>query len=170
MKKGRGRKHQRKSRRHSPGRYKFTPPVANQLWRANQHKSACLGPSSHYSLALPVTFGHTTVVLHAVVQPLAFSAATNLAMKRSIPCSTVLRHFPSSWATIVHWSVLMPQVLKSPRKHPIHSFSRPPTISANITHFGSLVSSMCATANKIHLLRTITSMLSLLVLISLSSR
>ena len=28
------------------GGYKFAPPVANQLWRANQHEHACSGLSS----------------------------------------------------------------------------------------------------------------------------
>ena len=52
----------------------------------------------------------------------------------------------------------VPKALRSSRKRPIHSFSwpltqpAPSTISPNITHFGSLVSSMRATnlANKIY--------------------
>ena len=49
--------------------------------------------------------------------------------------------------------------------------SAPPTISPNITHFGSPVSSMRATnpANKIRLLRKVVSMLSLPVFISVST-
>ena len=72
--------------------------------------------------------------------------------------------------------LVMPKALRSSRKQPIHSFSWPPTQSAppvnspNITHFGSLVSSMRATnpANRIRLLRKVASMLSLPVLIGVS--
>ena len=105
-----------------------------------------------------------------------FSAAIRFAMKCSAPCSAVLRHSPSSWAAVVHWSALMPKALRSSRKHPIYSFFWPPTQPApptnfpNTTQFGSLVSSMRTTnpANKIRLLRKIASMLSLPVLISVS--
>ena len=84
--------------------------------------------------------------------------------------------FPSSWGAVVHWLALMPKALRSSRKHPIHSFPwpptqpAPPTISSNITHFSSLVSSMRATnpANKIRFLRKVASMLSLPVLRSVS--
>ena len=119
------------------------------------------------SLVLPVTFGHITACRSPA---LAFSAAIHFAMKSSGPCFAVLRHSPSSWAAVVHWSALMPKALRSSRKHPIHSFSCPPIISPNITHFGSLVSCMCATnlANKIRLLRKIAWMLSLPVLTSMS--
>ena len=103
----------------------------------------------------------------------AFSPAIYFAMKRFCSCSAVLRHSPSSWAVVVHWWALMP---KAPKTHPIHSFScpptqpRPPTNSPNITHFGTLVSSMRATnpANKIRLLRKVASMLSFSVLLSVS--
>ena len=121
------------------------------------------------SLVLLVTFGHTTAWRGPA---LVFSATIHFAMKCSAPCSPVLRHSPSSWAAVVHWSALMPKAPRSSRKHPIHSFSwpptqpAPPTISPNITHFGSLVSSMRTTnpANKIRLLRKVASMLSLPVL------
>ena len=124
-------------------------------------------------LVLPVTFGHTTACRSPA---LVFSATIHFAMKCSATCSAVLRYSPSSWAAVVHWSALMPKALRSSRKHPIHSFSwpptqpAPPTISPNITHFGSLVSSMRATnpANKIRLLRKLASMLSLPVLTSVS--
>ena len=125
------------------------------------------------SLVLPVTFGHTTACRSPA---LVSSAAIYFAMKCSAPCSAVLRHSPSSWAALIHWSALMPKALRSSRKQPIHSFSWPPTQPAlptnspNITHFGSLVSSMRATnpANKIRLLRKVASMLSLPVLTSVS--
>ena len=116
------------------------------------------------SVVLPVTFGHTTACLSPA---LAFSVTIHFAMKCSAPCSAVL-HSPSSWAAVVHWSALTPKALRLSRKHPIHSFSlrptqpEPPTISPNITHFGSLVSPMRATypANKVCLLRKVASMLS----------
>ena len=69
-------------------------------------------------------------------------------MKCPAPCSAILRHSPSSWAAVVHWSALILKALRSSRRHPIHSFSwppmqpAPPTSSPNITLFGSLVSSM----------------------------
>ena len=79
------------------------------------------------SLVLPVTFGHTTACRSL---GLAFSAAIHFAMKRSAPCSVVLRHFPSSWAAVVHWSALMPKagntsstLLPGPPRSP-----RPPSI------------------------------------------
>ena len=153
------------------GRYKFAPLVANQLWGANQNKPALFW--AILSLVLTVTIGRTAAC-HSPA--LAFSAAIHIAMKRSVPCSAVLRHFRSSWAAVIHWSALIPKALRSSRKHPIHYFSCPPTqpapltSSPNITHFGSLVFSMRATntANKIHLLRRFASMLSLPVLTSVS--
>ena len=129
------------------------------------------------SLALPVRFGHnTTSVVHAVVLPSTFSTAIHFDMNRSAPCSAVLRHSPSSWAAVVHWSALIPKALRSSRKHPINSFSwsptqpAPPISSPNITPFGSLVSSMRAInlADKIRLLRIVASMLSLPVFRSVS--
>ena len=124
-------------------------------------------------LVLPVTFGHTIACRSPT---LAFSAAIHFAMKCSAPCSAVLRYSPSSWAVVVHWSALMPKVLRSFRKHPIYGFSWPPTqpapltSSPKITHFGSLVPFMRATnpANKIRLLRKFPPMLSLPILISVS--
>ena len=125
------------------------------------------------SLVLLVTFGHTTACRSPA---LVFSAAINFAIKRSALRGTVLCHPPSSWAAFVHQSALIPKVLRSSRKHPIHFFSwpprqpAPPDSSTNIRYFGSLVSSMRATnpANKIRLLRKVASMLSLPVLISVS--
>ena len=111
------------------------------------------------SLVLPVTFGYNTACRSPALD---FSAAIRFAMKRSAPCSAVLCHPPSSWAAVVHWSALMPNALRSSRKHPIHSSfswspiqSEPPTNSPNITHFGSFVFFMRATkqpANEIRLL------------------
>ena len=119
------------------------------------------------------------MVLHTTAcscPALTFSAAIRFTMFCSALCSAVLRHFPSSWAAVVHWSALMPKALRSSRKHPIYYFSCPPTQPAppinfpNITHFGSLVSFMRATnpANRIPLLRKVASMLSLPVLIGVS--
>ena len=70
------------------------------------------------------------------------------------------------------------KALRSSRNYPIQSFPRPlkqpapPTNSPNITHFGSLVSSMCATnsARRIHLLRIIALILSLPVFIRCPDR
>ena len=154
------------------GGYKFAPLVASQQGRANQHEPACFVWAILFSV-LPVTFGHTTACRSPA---LVFSATIHFAMKCSAPCSAILRYSPSSWASVVHWSMLMPKALRSSRKHPIHYFSwpltqpAPPTISPNITHFGSLVSSMRATnpANKIRLLRKVASMFSLPVLRSMS--
>ena len=80
-----------------------------------------LGPSRHVS---------GTLLPHACRShspALFFSAAINSVMKRSAPCSAVLRYSPSSWAAIVHWSALIPRALRLSRKHPIQSsFSCPP--------------------------------------------
>ena len=154
-----------------PGGYKFAPLVASQIWRANQHEPVCIW--AILSLVLRVTFGHTTACRSLA---LASSAVIHFTMKYFAPCSAVLRHSPSSWAAVVHWSALMPKALRSSRKHRIHSFSwpstqpAPPTTSPDITHFGSLVSSIRATnpANKIRLLCKVASMLSRPVSISVS--
>ena len=55
----------------------------------DRHEHACFGRSSPF--ALPVMFGHTTPYRSSVM---AFSAAFYLAMKRSVPCSTLLALFP----------------------------------------------------------------------------
>ena len=126
----------------TPGGYKFAPLVASQQGRANQHERTRLLWAILF-LVLPVTFGHTTACRSPA---LVFSATIHFAIKCPAPCSAVLRHSPSSWAAVVHWSALMPKARRSSRKHPIHSFSwpptqpAPPTISPNITHFDSLVS------------------------------
>ena len=87
--------------------YKFTPRVANQVWRANQHEHACFG------LPCPWSFpSRPGILLHAVLQPL-------LSPQRSIspcnvpplvppPCAIP----PSSWASLVHWSALIPKALR----------------------------------------------------------
>ena len=152
----------------TPRGYKFATLVASQQRRANQHEPACFGLSS------PRSFLSRAGIPLYCTTALTFSAEIHFAMKCSAPCSAVLRHHPPSWAAVVHWSTLMPKALKSSRKHPIHSFSwpptqlTPPTIFPHITHFGSLVSSMRATnpANKIRLLREVASILSFPVLIS----
>ena len=74
------------------------------------------------SLILPVMFVHDTARRSPAP---VFSAAIHFTMKRSAPCSAVLRHFPFSWAAVVHWSALMPKALRSSRKHSIRSFSCP---------------------------------------------
>ena len=148
----------------TPGGQKFAPLVANQQGRANQHEPACFG------LSFPWPFpSHSGIPLHAIVQPW-FLLHYPFCHEMFRPLFAVLRHSPSSWAAVVHWSALMPKALRSSKKPPIHSFAwpptqpAPPTIYPNITHFGSLVTSMRATnpANKIRLLRTVASMLSML--------
>ena len=144
----------------------------NQLSRANQDELAFFG-------LLPSLLLSPHVRIHTITcrsPALAFPAATHFAMKRSAPCSSTLRHSPSSWAKVVHWSALIPKALRSSRRHPIHSFFCPLTQPAlpisppNITQFGNLVSSMLATnpANRIHLLRVIASMLSVPVFTQVS--
>ena len=124
-------------------------------------------------LARPVTFGHTTPCRS---RALTFSAAMHFAMKHSAPCSAILRHSPSSWAAVVHRSVLIPKAPRSSRKNLIYSVSwpptqpTPPTSSPNIKHFGSLVASTRDTfaVNKIQLRRIIAAMSSLPVFLSVS--
>ena len=75
------------------------------------------------SLVLPVMFGYTTAYSSPV---LAFSSAIHFTMKRSTPgSSAVLRHSPSPWAAVVHWSALIPKVQRPSRRHPIYFFSAP---------------------------------------------
>ena len=145
------------------------------LWLVNKGERTSTSP---LALGYPLlgNSGHVRAYHCMPYSSLGFSAAIHFAMKCCAPCSAVLRHSPSSWAAVVHWSALMPKALRSSRKHPIHSFSwpptqpGPPTISSNITHFGRLVSSMRAAnpANEIRLLRKFASMLSLPVLTSVS--
>ena len=73
------------------------------------------------SLVLLVKFGHNTAACHSLVLP--FSAAVYFTMKRSAPCSAVLRHFRLSWAAVVNWSALMPKALRPSRERPTHRFS-----------------------------------------------
>ena len=47
----------------TPGRYTFTPLVASQLWRANQHEPARFGLSSPWPFP-----SRSGILLHAVVQ------------------------------------------------------------------------------------------------------
>ena len=60
------------------------------------------------------------------IPALVFCAVNRFAMKRSAPCSAVLRYSLSSWAAVIHWSALMLKAIGSSRKHPIHSFSWSP--------------------------------------------
>ena len=113
-------------------------------------------------LVLPVTFWHNAVCRSPA---LSFSSAINMAMKRFAPCSAVVRHSPSLWAAVIHWSALIPNALRLPRRHPVRSLfcsptqPAPLTNSPNIMYFGSRVSSMRAThpANRTRLLGIITS-------------
>ena len=153
-----------------PGGYKFAPLVASQQGRANQHEHACFELSSPWSVS-----SRFDIRLHAVVQP--WLSLQRSILPRNVPSLvTPFCAIPPRPGLAVHWSALIPKALRSSRKHLIYSFSWPPTQPAsstnspNITHFGSLVSSMRATnpANKIRLLRKVASMLSLPVLMSVS--
>ena len=69
------------------------------------------------------------------------SVAITFTNNRSAPCSAVLRHSPSSWAPVVHWSTLIPKALRSSRKHPIHfSFLCPPAQPAQSAPSGQRTS------------------------------
>ena len=129
-------------------------------------------------LVLSVTFGHT---INAVYRSpaLTFSATIHFAVKRSASCSAVLRHSPSSWAAVVHWSALdtgsSEVVQETP--HPLsppspHHAGRAPHQFYELAPFVSLVSSIhvIATnpANRIRLLRIIASMCSPPVFVSVS--
>ena len=110
----------------TPGGYKFAPPVASQQGKGQRTSTSPLALGILF-LALPVTFGHTTVIV-CRSPAFVFSAAIHFTMKCSAPCSAVLRHSPSSWAAVVRWSALMPKALRSTRKHPTHNplFFLPP--------------------------------------------
>ena len=151
--------------------YKLAPLLANRLSRADQHENAFFGlssicPSRHVRI-------YTTACRSPAV---AFSAVNQLTMKHSAPCSSVLRHSPSSWVTVLYWSSLLLKTLRSSRRHSAQYFSCPPHTASspiplpNTTQFDSLVSSMRATnpANSIRLLRIIASTLSLPVFMEVS--
>ena len=74
----------------------------------------------------PVTLGHTTSC-HSRAQ--TFFSSIHFAIKRPI----MLRYSPPSWAAVGHWSTLIQNVLRSSRKHPIHSFSWTLTLPASPT-------------------------------------
>ena len=95
----------------TPGGYKFAPLVASQLWRANQREPDSFGLFSPWSFP-----SRSGILVYCI------STAIYFAMKRSAPCSAVLRHFPSSWAAVVPWSMLMPKALRLSRKHPNQLF------------------------------------------------
>ena len=113
----------------TPGGHKFRPLVASQQGRANQHEPACFGLSSPWSFP-----SRSGIPLHAVASLIVFSAPTHFAIKCSAPCSAVLRHSPSFWAAVVHWSALTSKALRSSRKHPMHSFSWPPPYRTRALH------------------------------------
>ena len=101
----------------TPGGYKFASLVASQLWRANQHEHASFEMSSPWMFP-----SRSGILLHAVVQ----AAAIYFAINGSAPCSTVLHHFPSSWAAAVHWSALMSESLRCLGNIPSTHFPAPP--------------------------------------------
>ena len=74
------------------------------------------------SFVLPARFGHMAACRSPA---LAFAAANHYVMKCSAPCSAVLRHSPTSWTAVVHWSALMPKALRSPGNAPSTLFPGP---------------------------------------------
>ena len=117
----------------TPGGYKFAPLVAMSTRASEPARARLLW--AILSLVLPVTFGHTTACRSPA---LVFSATIHFAIKYSAPCSAVLRHSPSSWAAVVHWSALVPKALRSYRKHtlfpgPPHSPRPPPFLRTSRT-------------------------------------
>ena len=154
----------------TPGRYKFALLVASQQGRANQHEPACFGLSSPWSF-----LSRSDIRLHAVVQPWLFCSdpfrheVFRPLLRRSAPfplvlgCSRPMVGVDAESSEVVQET---PHPLFFLPPHAAHAHHQ----SSNVTHFGSLVSSMRATnpANKIRLLRKVVSMLSLPVLISVS--
>ena len=104
--------------------YKFAPLVIELLRRANphEHEHVCLGLSS------PDTSSFVWAYYTACRSPaaLAFSAAIYFAMKRPALCFAVLRHSPSSWAAVVHWSALIAKALRSSKDTQSTLFLAPP--------------------------------------------
>ena len=99
---------------------------SSHLWLVNygkKHNTIPLALGYHTSLVLPVTFRHTTACRSPA---LVLSAAIHLIMKRSAIFSTVLSHSPSSWAAVVHWSVLMLKALDRPGNTLSTIFPAPP--------------------------------------------
>ena len=152
----------------TPGGYKFALLVASQLRRANQHEHACFELFSLWSFP-----SRSGIVLYTVVQPRLCNDPFCYETFRPL----LLRS--AAFPLVLGYSrplvgVDIPKAPRSSRKHPIHSFSWPPTQPAtptnsmNTTLFGSLVFPMRATnsANKIRLLRDVTTMLSFPAFIS----
>ena len=95
-------KWQRASTKTSSGGYKFAP----FLWKSTIASEAARASLlwAVIPLVLLATFGHTIILLTAYCRSsvLAFSAPIHFTMKRSAPCSAILRHSPSSWVAVVH--------------------------------------------------------------------
>ena len=132
----------------TPGGYKFAPLVASQLWRVNQHGPACFGLSS------PWFFPSRSDILPGFLcrypsrhEPFRPLFRPYVPFPHALGCSRALVGVDDAESSEV--------VQKTP--HPLFFLPptqpAPPTKSLNITHFGSLVSSMRATysANKIRL-------------------
>ena len=143
----------------TPGGYKFTPPVASQQGRANQHEPACFGLSSPWPFP-----SRSGIPLHAVVQPFGFLCNDPFCHEVFRPlfcrCSAPFPLVLDCSRLLVRVDAESSEVVQE-TPHPLFFLPppqpAPPTISPNVTHFGSLVSSMRATnpANKIRLLRVL---------------
>ena len=151
----------------TPGGHKFAPLVASQQGR----EPACFGLSSPWSFP-----SRSGIPLHAVVQSWFFLQRSILPWNVPplvLPFCAIPPRPGLQLSTGRRWCR---KLWDRPGNTPSTLFSWPPTqpapltISPNIAHFGSLVSSMRATnpANKIRLLRKVASMLSLPVLRSVS--
>ena len=124
----------------TPGGHKFAPLVASQQGRANQHEPACFGLSSPRSFP-----SRSGIPLHAVAQPWFFLQRSVLPW--NVPplvlpfCAIPPRPGPQS-STGRRWCR---KLLRSSRKHPIHSFSwmypgvsrqNPPKVVTRAGRFG----------------------------------
>ena len=134
--------------------------LTNLCWNEFSQGHAC--PSANgifYPKPLRDPFGHIPHTIGDIfshpLPPLSLDFS---------PCSAVLRNSLSSWAAVVHyWSALIPKALRSYRRHPVHSFSCPPTKPAPPPSHTSAVSCPpCAPqidpANRIRLLCMLASM------------
>ena len=143
--------------------------MASQQGRSNEHEPACFGLSSPWPFP-----SHSGILRDAVVSPW-------LSPQRALsPWNVPLFRRPATFPRFLDCSRPMigidaesPEVVwETP--HSLFSLAptqpAPATNSPNITHFGSLVSSMRATnlTNKIHLLRKVALVLSLPALTSVS--
>ena len=104
----------------TPGGYKFAPLVASQ--QCGERTS-----TSPLALGYPLLGISRHVRAYGCMPWSSPSFRCSGPFRREMfrPLSAILRHSPSSWAAVVHWSALMPKALSSSRRYLIHSFSCP---------------------------------------------